>query len=393
MQQLQPMRSMPLSPQQPQQTQQQQQPQQHQQLANLANAGQQDWVDQVNQDPVIADLRKWLHEAARQPGTDETGRPRQPAPLNAYTLPNGDLISCVFWGGRHYITGTDIVKILLFRFHHIGRQVLNTKKFEEGVFSDLRNLKPGIDAVLEEPKSPFLEFLYKNNCIRTQKKQKVFFWYKVPHDALFRDAMERDLKREASLYQTVHLFNVNQRMMRAGPAMGMMPMQLASPQGVNGLTAIAPQPYMDPQAAAFYYATLASPQQMLMQQQQQQAQQAQMIFNQQQQHQKRASLSGTVDPSMLYDAQSPLLHSASLLSPQPNTRSTNTNSNNSNTNSNTTQHDPLMMLDDTSANLLSEFADPMPGAHDFNVDQFVDFTTATASHGQDSGSPREGLTL
>jgi hypothetical protein len=26
------------------------------------------------------------------------------------------------------------------------------KKFEEGVFSDLRNLKPGVDASLEEPK-------------------------------------------------------------------------------------------------------------------------------------------------------------------------------------------------------------------------------------------------
>ena len=26
------------------------------------------------------------------------------------------------------------------------------KKFEEGVFSDLRNLKPGVDACLEEPK-------------------------------------------------------------------------------------------------------------------------------------------------------------------------------------------------------------------------------------------------
>lgn len=390
MQQLQPMRTMPLSPQQSS-TQPPSQQQHQPQLADVAgNAGQQDWVDQVNQDPVIADLRKWLHEAARQPAPDESGRPRLPPPLNVYSLPNGDQISCVFWGGRHYITGTDIVKILLFRFHHIGRQVLNTKKFEEGVFSDLRNLKPGVDAVLEEPKSPFLEFLYKNNCIRTQKKQKVFFWYKVPHDALFRDAMERDLKREASLYQTVHLFNVNQRMMRAGPAMGMMPMQLASPQGLNGLASIAPQPYMDPQAAAYYYASLASPQQMMLQQQHQQAQaqQAQMIINQHQQHQhqKRASLSGTVDPSMLYDSQSPLLQSvshASLLSPQPNTRSSNP--------SLSASSDPLMMLDDSSAKLLSDFADPMPDGPDFNVDQFVDFTTA--SNSRDTGSPREGLTL
>jgi transcription factor STE12 len=74
--------------------------------------------------------------------------------------------------------------------------VKNSKKFEEGIFSDLRNLKSGTDASLEEPKSAFLDFLYKNNCIRTQKKQKVFYWYSVPHDRLFLDALERDLKRE-----------------------------------------------------------------------------------------------------------------------------------------------------------------------------------------------------
>jgi transcription factor STE12 len=95
-----------------------------------------------------------------------------------------------------HISGTDIVRCLSFRFHAFGRPVKNSKKFEEGIFSDLRNLKSGTDASLEEPKSPFLDFLYKNNCIRTQKKQKVFYWYSVPHDRLFLDALERDLKRE-----------------------------------------------------------------------------------------------------------------------------------------------------------------------------------------------------
>lgn len=113
--------------------------------------------------------------------------------------------SCLFL--RHYthlgvrnnlfhISGTDIVRCLSFRFQAFGRPVKNSKKFEEGIFSDLRNLKSGTDASLEEPKSPFLDFLYKNNCIRTQKKQKVFYWYSVPHDRLFLDALERDLKRE-----------------------------------------------------------------------------------------------------------------------------------------------------------------------------------------------------
>ena len=34
------------------------------------------------------------------------------------------------------------------------------KKFEEGVFSDLRNLKPGVDACLEEPKVGYCSFLF-----------------------------------------------------------------------------------------------------------------------------------------------------------------------------------------------------------------------------------------
>jgi transcription factor STE12 len=44
----------------------------------------------------------------------------------------------------------------VFRFDAFARPVRNMKKFEEGVFSDLRNLKPGNDACLEEPKVPKL---------------------------------------------------------------------------------------------------------------------------------------------------------------------------------------------------------------------------------------------
>ncbi|KAM0674611.1 hypothetical protein GVAV_001798 [Gurleya vavrai] len=120
--------------------------------------------------------------------------------IRKYQLKNGDYIHCVLWNMHFYITGTDIVKILVWRFQNAGRSLISIKKFEEGVFSDLRNLKPGIDASLEGPRSEFLEFLYKNGCIRTQKKQKVFFWYSVPHDALFCDALERDLRRETNIY-------------------------------------------------------------------------------------------------------------------------------------------------------------------------------------------------
>ncbi|KAI9889286.1 MAG: homeodomain transcription factor ste12 [Vezdaea aestivalis] len=116
--------------------------------------------------------------------------------IRRFLLPTGEYVSCVLWNNLFHISGTDIVRCLSFRFQAFGRPVNNTKKFEEGIFSDLRNLKSGTDASLEEPKSSFLDFLYKNNCIRTQKKQKVFYWYSVPHDRLFLDALERDLKRE-----------------------------------------------------------------------------------------------------------------------------------------------------------------------------------------------------
>jgi transcription factor STE12 len=72
--------------------------------------------------------------------------------LYRFMLPNQEYVSCVRWGNIFHITGTDIVRALVFRFEAFGRPVKNMKKFEEGVFSDLRNLKPGADATLEEPK-------------------------------------------------------------------------------------------------------------------------------------------------------------------------------------------------------------------------------------------------
>ncbi|KAI0270580.1 STE like transcription factor-domain-containing protein [Gloeopeniophorella convolvens] len=128
---------------------------------------------------------------------DHSAHPNAAHPaLNRFLLPNQEYVTCVLWNGLYHITGTDIVRALVFRFEAFGRPVKNMKKFEEGVFSDLRNLKPGVDASLEEPKSPFLDLLFKYQCIRTQKKQKVFYWFSVPHDRLFLDALERDLKRE-----------------------------------------------------------------------------------------------------------------------------------------------------------------------------------------------------
>lgn len=72
--------------------------------------------------------------------------------MNRFLIPSSEYVSCVLWSGTYHITGTDIVRALVFRFEAFGRPVRNMKKFEEGVFSDLRNLKPGVDATLEEPK-------------------------------------------------------------------------------------------------------------------------------------------------------------------------------------------------------------------------------------------------
>jgi transcription factor STE12 len=75
-----------------------------------------------------------------------------PPALHRFPLPGGEPVSCVRWRGLFYITGTDVVRALVFRFAAFGRPVRHMKKFEEGIFSDLRNLKPGQDATLEEPK-------------------------------------------------------------------------------------------------------------------------------------------------------------------------------------------------------------------------------------------------
>ncbi|GMM30112.1 homeodomain family transcription factor [Martiniozyma asiatica (nom. inval.)] len=125
-----------------------------------------------------------------------------------FLLPKEDCLTCVMWNKVFHITGTDIVRAIQYKINLLGRKVVDQKKFEEGIFSDLRSLKNGVNAVLEDARSPFLKFLHKNGCVRTQKKQKVFYWFDVPHEQLFADVLERDLKRE-SLNQPTSTIAVN----------------------------------------------------------------------------------------------------------------------------------------------------------------------------------------
>jgi transcription factor STE12 len=101
-------------------------------------------------------------------------------------------ISCIWWNENFYITGTDIIKIIVFKFNLIKRPVVNMKKMEEGIYSDLRQY-PGI---IENPKSKFIDYLFKNSCLRSRKKQKVFYWDQIDHALLFINALNRDLRRE-----------------------------------------------------------------------------------------------------------------------------------------------------------------------------------------------------
>lgn len=169
-------------------------------------------------------------------------------PIRSYQLSNGESISCIFWRGKFFVTGTDIVKILIFRFAQAGRPVLNAKKFEEGIFSDLRNLKAGSEAVLEEPKSEFLDFLFRHGCIRTQKKQKVFFWNCVPHESLFLDAIERDFKREGSLYQMNMMMNHTRYLQKQVAMMqaSAIQQQFTAPPNGQSVSAMPPAPQMMP---------------------------------------------------------------------------------------------------------------------------------------------------
>lgn len=87
-------------------------------------------------------------------------------------------ISCIYWNGVCYVTGTDVVRIVTYLLFLAGIDVCaqKTKKLEEGIFGDLRHLKKDRDCVLEEARSIFLRWLFKISCIKTMKKQKVFYW-------------------------------------------------------------------------------------------------------------------------------------------------------------------------------------------------------------------------
>lgn len=141
-----------------------------------------------------------LEEFLRQAGNSlaiEHPNPAQPV-LKRLVVGENDYISCIRWNGMSLVTAVDIVKSISYRMFIEDVPLLHLRRVEEGVLNDLRSLKTNVDAILEEPKSEFLQFLQANNCTKTLKKQKIYLWHRVPFAKLYSDARERYEGRLAS---------------------------------------------------------------------------------------------------------------------------------------------------------------------------------------------------
>lgn len=200
----------------------QQQQQQQQPPTTATPSAQHPFSDDA--DEKIARLKHFLHYAPHMMTAANHGDIRK------YPLDNGEFISCVYWNRNFLISGTDIVRIIQYRFRCKGIAVSRPKKLEEGVFSDLRNLRAGQEAILEEPRSDLLKYLYDNDAIRTQKKQKVFYWYRVPHDNLYNDAVEREMRRLTTIDNIGALFQHLTQQQQATTNNMMMPGGLSQQQ-------------------------------------------------------------------------------------------------------------------------------------------------------------------
>ena len=72
--------------------------------------------------------------------------------VHQHGLGNLSTISCVCIEGLRLLSGRDLVDSIAYRLGLIGAPVRNHKQFEIGLFSDLRNLRTGIDCQIEPAK-------------------------------------------------------------------------------------------------------------------------------------------------------------------------------------------------------------------------------------------------
>lgn len=103
------------------------------------------------------------------------------------------------WEDSHYISTCDIVKLqkALYQLRIVDYNLRDIRLFEETIIGDLRTFRKNGIFILEKASSPLLCHMLTLNCIKTQKRQRVFLWNKFDHECMFEDAMKKERKRKS----------------------------------------------------------------------------------------------------------------------------------------------------------------------------------------------------
>ncbi len=70
----------------------------------------------MNQEEILEEFKLFLQTAPVDFKPNET--------IKRFQLPNGEFINCVLWNELFHITGTDIVKVIQFRFECLGKNCI-----------------------------------------------------------------------------------------------------------------------------------------------------------------------------------------------------------------------------------------------------------------------------
>ena len=76
----------------------------------------------------------------------------KPVTVYEHSLGDESSVLCFVRDGRWFMSGRGVVDCVAYRLLATGTTISDHKKFESGIFSDLRNLRQGIDYQLEPAK-------------------------------------------------------------------------------------------------------------------------------------------------------------------------------------------------------------------------------------------------
>lgn len=160
----------------------------------------------------VRQLETFLDFAPSHPLIHHAVNSGTPAILS-FVLPGESQISCIAWDGLIWITGEDIIRVVQARFEAVGRPVHRFKEFRGLIVSYLRRPFEGYHKELDNVwftymnmeaeltslqifQSEFLHYLREHRCIRTRKRQKVYYWFNDRFDTLFNDILQNDSRLE-----------------------------------------------------------------------------------------------------------------------------------------------------------------------------------------------------